>query len=137
MGDLVRLTGIHKYFGGVKALQGVDFDLRAGEVHALVGENGAGKSTLMRVLGGEHVPTHGAVAIDGSEIRFASPQEAIDRGIVVIHQEMALAGDLTVAENIFMGQLPGVIRWPDLPASCLWDTELACTAPPPPRHSQC
>lgn len=114
MGDLVRLTGIHKYFGGVKALQGVDFDLRAGEVHALVGENGAGKSTSMRVLGGEHVPTHGTVAIDGHDIRFSSPQEAIDRGIVVIHQEMALAGDLTVAENIFMGQLPGVIRWPDL-----------------------
>lgn len=111
MGEIVRLTGIHKHFGGVKALQGVDFDLRAGEVHALVGENGAGKSTLMRVLGGEHVPTHGRVSIDGDTIRFASPQEAIDRGIVVIHQEMALAGDLTVAENIFMGQLPGLIRW--------------------------
>ncbi|WP_194093946.1 sugar ABC transporter ATP-binding protein [Marivivens aquimaris] len=114
MAEIVRLRGIHKYFGGVKALQGVDFDLREGEVHALVGENGAGKSTLMRVLGGEHTPTHGTVSIDGKEIRFANPQAAIDEGIVVIHQEMALAGDLTVAENIFLGELPGFINWPDL-----------------------
>lgn len=114
MSEIVRLTGIHKYFGGVRALQGVDFDLRAGEVHALVGENGAGKSTLMRVLGGEHQPTQGTVEIDGAEITFGGPHEAIDKGITVIHQEMALAGDLTVAENIFLGELPRFINWPDL-----------------------
>lgn len=114
MTEIVRLTGIHKYFGGIKALQGVDFDLRSGEVHALVGENGAGKSTLMRVLGGEHIPTHGKVTIDGEETHFSNPHAAIDRGIVVIHQEMALAGDLTVAENIFLGELPSIINWPDL-----------------------
>ena len=116
MADIVRLSGIHKHFGGIRALQGVDFDLRPGEVHALVGENGAGKSTLMRVLGGEHQPTQGTVEIDGREVHFTGPQHAIDQGIVVIHQEMALAGDLTVAENIFLGRLPGIINWSDLRA---------------------
>lgn len=116
MSDIVRLSGIHKYFGGVRALQGVDFDLRPGEVHALVGENGAGKSTLMRVLGGEHVPTQGTVEIDGVETQFTGPHAAIEKGIVVIHQEMALAGDLTVAENIFLGELPAIINWRDLRA---------------------
>lgn len=109
--EIIRLTGIHKRFGGVHALRGVDFDLRQGEVHALLGENGAGKSTLMRVLGGEHLPSQGVVRVDGAEMRFASPQEAKARGITVIHQEMALAGDLTVAENIFLGELPALIDW--------------------------
>ncbi len=81
---------------------------------ALVGENGAGKSTLMRVLGGEHQPTEGTVQIDGAQITFGGPHEAIDKGITVIHQEMALAWDLTVAENIFLGELPRSINWPDL-----------------------
>lgn len=114
MSELIRLRGIHKSFGGVKALRGVDFDLRAGEVHALIGENGAGKSTLMRVVGGEHRPTEGTLWVDGAETDFARPDEAISKGITVIHQEMALANDLTVAENIFMAELPGVIRWADL-----------------------
>lgn len=114
MSEIVRLAGIHKYFGGVRALQGVDFDLRSGEVHALIGENGAGKSTLMRVLGGEHSPTHGTVEVDENTANFGSPNEAIARGITVIHQEMALAGDLTVAENIFLGELPGIINWSEL-----------------------
>ena len=111
MAEIIRLAGIHKRFGGVHALRGVDFDLRTGEVHALLGENGAGKSTLMRVLGGEHQPSEGTVSVDGAEVRFAAPQEAKARGITVIHQEMALAGDLTVAENIFLGALPRLIDW--------------------------
>lgn len=111
MSEIVRLTNIHKHFGGVRALQGVDFDLRAGEVHALVGENGAGKSTLMRVLGGEYAPTIGDVEIDGEQTQFSGPSDAIAQGIAIIHQEMALAGDLTVAENLFLGEIPAIINW--------------------------
>lgn len=114
MAEIIRMRGIKKSFGGVRALNGVDFDLNTGEVHALIGENGAGKSTLMRVLGGEHTPSDGALLIDGAEVQLSSPHDAKQRGITIIHQEMALAGDLTVAENIFLGELPGLINWPAL-----------------------
>ena len=111
MAELARLTAITKSFGGVRALRGVDFDLLAGEVHALVGENGAGKSTLMRVLGGEMAPSAGEVRIDGKPVEFHGPREARAHGIAIIHQELALAPDLSVAENIFLGELSGVIVW--------------------------
>jgi len=107
--ELVQLKSISKSFGGIHALRSVDFNVRPGEVHALLGENGAGKSTLMRVLGGEMVPSHGEVIIDGVPVVFRDPRAARALGIVVIHQELALAPDLTVAENIFLGELPGVI----------------------------
>ncbi|OJF97669.1 sugar ABC transporter ATP-binding protein [Pararhizobium antarcticum] len=109
MTELVQLKSISKSFGGIHALRSVDFDVRPGEVHALLGENGAGKSTLMRVLGGEMVPSSGEVIIDGVPVLFRDPRAARALGIVVIHQELALAPDLTVAENIFLGELPGVI----------------------------
>ncbi|PST17350.1 sugar ABC transporter ATP-binding protein [Mesorhizobium plurifarium] len=111
MENLVELSGIRKSFGGVHALQGVDFALRAGEVHALLGENGAGKSTLMRVLGGEYRAEAGTVKVAGEEPHFRSPSDAISKGIAIIHQEMALATDLTVAENIFLSEIPSVISW--------------------------
>jgi ribose transport system ATP-binding protein len=114
MTELARLTGITKSFGGVHALKGVDFDVQSGEVHALLGENGAGKSTLMRVLGGEMHPSSGTVTIGGTEVDFRDPRAARALGITVIHQELALAPDLSVAENIFLGELPGVISWPAL-----------------------
>src|SRR3978361_1513650 len=110
MPDLVTMTGIQKRFGGVAALKGVDFNLRAGEVHALLGENGAGKSTMMGVLSGKLRPDGGGIAFDGKPVRFASPRDAIDCGIEMIHQEMALAPDLSVAENIFLGTLPSAIN---------------------------
>ncbi|MGV3553318.1 sugar ABC transporter ATP-binding protein [Rhizobium sp.] len=116
MDNLVELSGIRKSFGGVKALQGVDFALRSGEVHALLGENGAGKSTLMRVLGGEHIPTSGTVKVAGAEPNFRTPSDAMAQGIAIIHQEMALATDLTVAENIFLSEIPTLISWRDLRA---------------------
>ncbi|MBY3465833.1 sugar ABC transporter ATP-binding protein [Rhizobium laguerreae] len=106
MTELVKLKSISKSFGGIHALKSVDFDVRRGEVHALLGENGAGKSTLMRVLGGEMVPSHGEVVIDDKQVVFRDPRDARALGIVVIHQELALAPDLTVAENIFLGELP-------------------------------
>ena len=108
---LVELVGIDKRFAGIHALSGVDLTIRPGEVHSMVGENGAGKSTLMRVLGGEHRPDAGEIRIDGKAVRLSGPVDAIARGISVIHQEMALAPDLTVAENIFLGELPARIGW--------------------------
>jgi ribose transport system ATP-binding protein len=111
MSDLLTLTGITKSFGGVRALKGVDFSLRTGEVHALLGENGAGKSTLMRVVGGEIVPESGTMTFQGHALQLSDPRAAADRGIAVIHQELALAPDLTVAENIFLRELPATISW--------------------------
>ena len=111
MAELAKLTAITKSFGGVRALRGVDFDVQEGEVHALIGENGAGKSTLMRVLGGEIVPSSGELRLAGERVEFRDPRAARSRGITIIHQEMALAPDLSVAENIFLGELPGVIAW--------------------------
>ncbi|MCB8881941.1 sugar ABC transporter ATP-binding protein [Acidisoma cellulosilytica] len=111
MSDLLTLTGITKSFGGVRALKGVDFSLRAGEVHALLGENGAGKSTLMRVVGGELQPEAGSITFEGRSLTLADPKAAADLGIAVIHQELALAPDLSVAENIFMRELPAAISW--------------------------
>ena len=111
MSDLVSMSGIQKRFGGVAALKGVDFSLRAGEVHALLGENGAGKSTLMGVLSGKLAPDGGTIAFNDKKLRFGSPRDAIDVGIEMIHQEMALAPDLSVAENIFLGSLPVAISW--------------------------
>ncbi|HUZ63378.1 MAG TPA: sugar ABC transporter ATP-binding protein [Acetobacteraceae bacterium] len=100
---LLRMRGIEKRFGGVHALRGVDFDLRAGEVHALLGENGAGKSTLMGILSGAVAPDRGEVAIDGMAVRFASPREAQAAGIAMIPQELDLIPGLDIAANLFLG----------------------------------
>lgn len=104
---LVELRGITKSFGPVAVLKGVNLSLRAGEVHALLGENGAGKSTLMKVLGGYHVPSEGSITIDGQTVTFKSSQDAEALGIILIHQEFNLVEDLTVAQNIYLGREPG------------------------------
>ena len=114
MTERVKLVRIVKHFGGVHALRGVDFDCRSGEVHSLIGENGAGKSTLMRVLGGEHRPDAGEGWIEGEKLAFGDPRATRAQGVTVIHQELALAPDLTVAENIFLGELSAFISWGDL-----------------------
>jgi ribose transport system ATP-binding protein len=101
---LLRLTGIAKRFGAVRALTGVSFELRAGEVHALMGENGAGKSTLMNIVGGVLQPDDGEIEIDGVAVRIASPAAAQAAGVGLVHQEIALCPDISVAENIFMAQ---------------------------------
>ena len=106
MTDLVRMSAIDKRFPGVHALKSVDFDLRAGEVHALMGENGAGKSTLMKVLSGVYQPDGGTVTLDGQAVTLPSPKAARDLGIGIIHQELALMRDLTVAQNIWIGREP-------------------------------
>jgi ribose transport system ATP-binding protein len=107
MGDLlVEMTDISKSFPGVLALDGARFELRPGEVHALVGENGAGKSTLMKVLGGIYHRDGGTIKVKGQEVEIGSPRAAQDLGISIIHQELNLMGHLTVAQNVFIGREP-------------------------------
>ena len=98
--------GVSKHFGATVALDGVDFDVDAGEIHAVVGENGAGKSTLIRILGGVWRPDRGTIRVDGAERHFASPRDAIAAGIVTIPQELRLVPALSIAENIALGDLP-------------------------------
>src|SRR5437016_11591727 len=110
---LIELRGIGKRFGGVTALEGVDFDLRAGEIHALLGENGAGKSTLIKILGGIHRPDTGVIQVDGRVVNIHDVADADRLGIRLIHQELSLAANLSVAENIFLGREPGRFGWLD------------------------
>ena len=106
MQTLLKLTDISKAFGGVQALRGVSFDLRAGEVHALVGENGAGKSTLIKVITGAHRPDAGALEVQGRPVSDNDPGRARALGIAAIYQQPALFPDLTVAENVALGREP-------------------------------
>ncbi len=100
------MKNISKSFPGVKALQNVDFQLKAGEVHALLGENGAGKSTLIKVLGGINIPEEGEIFIEGEKVSITGVNAARDNGISIIHQELVLVPHMTVAENIFLGREP-------------------------------
>jgi len=105
MGEtILKMQGIQKYFSGVHALKGVDFDLRAGEVHALMGENGAGKSTLIKVLCGIHNKDGGSIEYLGEQVSFSNIGESQAAGISVIHQELNMMNDLTVAQNMFIGR---------------------------------
>ena len=103
---MLEMTGIQKYFPGVHALDNCQFNLKAGEVHALIGENGAGKSTLMKILSGVYIKDGGTVTLDGKEINVRSTLEAQHLGISIIHQEINLMQDLTVSENIYIGREP-------------------------------
>ena len=99
---------------GLKALDGVSLEVRRGEVHAVVGENGAGKSTLMKILGGIISRDAGRTDLEGREVSFSSPREAIAAGIAVIHQELSVLPTLNVVENLFMGRMPtrrGRVQW--------------------------
>ncbi|HEY0598010.1 ATP-binding cassette domain-containing protein, partial [Sphingopyxis sp.] len=102
----LTLAGIGKQFPGVVALDGVGFSVRAGEARGLMGENGAGKSTLLKILGGEYRPEAGGLAIDGTECSFTSPADSQAAGVAIIHQELQLAPDLSVAENMLLGAYP-------------------------------
>ncbi len=103
---LLRMEGIYKSFPGVQALSDARFDLRYGEVHALVGENGAGKSTLMKILGGIYNKDAGHVTLEGQEVEITSPAMAQHLGISIVHQELNLMPHLTVGQNIFIGREP-------------------------------
>ncbi len=106
---LLKLTGIEKRFPGVLALHNVDFTLRKGEIHALMGENGAGKSTLIKILTGVYTKDAGKILIDGEEANIHSPQDAQNSGISTVYQEITLCPNLTVAENIFIGRDRGAL----------------------------
>ncbi|WP_295148818.1 sugar ABC transporter ATP-binding protein [Saccharopolyspora sp.] len=108
---LVRLDDVSKRFPGVVAVSGVHLDVRAGEVHVLAGENGAGKSTLMKLVAQVEEPSSGTVEVDGRPVSFRGPAAARRLGISMVHQEFALAPDLSVAENLFIGHEPGSAGW--------------------------
>jgi simple sugar transport system ATP-binding protein len=101
---LLEARGLRKSFGAVRALDGADFELEEGEIHALVGDNGAGKSTLIKVISGVHHADGGSLAIDGKTVRFSSPHDAQDAGIETVYQDLALAGTLDAASNVFLGR---------------------------------
>lgn len=105
MSVLLELRGISKRFGASRALSGVDFSLQAGEIHALCGENGAGKSTLMNIIDGIHRPDEGGIVLNGEKVVIDGPAHAMRLGIGLVHQEIALCADATVAENIFMPEI--------------------------------
>src|SRR6185436_2392211 len=115
MPPILQLSEVTKHFGAVRALKGVSFDLRAGEVHALLGENGAGKSTLIKIITGAHEPDSGSIEIDGKQLFRLTPGSAHASGIVAIYQQPALFPDLSVAENIALAlEKPSplrAIRW--------------------------
>ena len=112
---LLRLTNISKSFAGVHALRGIQLELQAGEVHALLGENGAGKSTLVKVITGVHQPDTGEIYLNGRRLHLTDPREAAALGISAIYQELSIFPDLDIAENIFVGRQPtragGLVDW--------------------------
>ena len=101
--DSIEMRGITKRFPGVLASDHVDFDVKSGEVHALLGENGAGKSTLMKILYGMYHPDEGEILMNGKPVTISSPTDAINLGIGMIHQHFMLVPSLTVAENVALG----------------------------------
>jgi len=111
MGVVLEVTNLSKSFPGVKALTSIDFDLRDGEIHGLMGENGAGKSTLIKIITGFHAKDDGEMVYDGEPINFGSPNDAVKHGISTVYQEINLIPLLSVAENIFLGRQPMRPRW--------------------------
>lgn len=114
MNPIIEMKHICKYFPGVKALDDVSLTVQPGEIHGLVGENGAGKSTLMKILSGAYTATSGEIWVDGKKISAPTPKAMIDNGIALIYQELMLAPNLTVGENMYLGALPkkkGVVDW--------------------------
>src|SRR3954471_10178267 len=123
----LRMEAISKSFGGVAALREVDFELLEGQVHGLVGENGAGKSTLMKIIAGVHTTFTGKMLLDGREVRFHSARDALDAGIGMVHQELSIVPDLSVAENVYLGKQPvknGAIDWKAMRAGAKQQLEM-------------
>src|SRR4051794_30539045 len=115
--EILRMEGITKRFPGVLANDAISLDVRAGEVHALLGENGAGKSTLMKILYGLQQPDAGEIYLHGERIRIGSPRAAVDHGIGMVHQHFMLVPTLTAVENVVLGlERPGLSRL-ELPAA--------------------
>ena len=102
----VQLSGVSKFYAGVRALENVDFACRRGTIHAVLGENGAGKSTLIKIMAGVVTPTVGDLTVEGRKEHFVAPSEAVRNGIVCVFQELSLMPDLTVADNISIADPP-------------------------------
>lgn len=102
--SLLRLQNVSKSFGAIEALRGIDLEVAAGEVVGLMGDNGAGKSTLVKIIAGNFTPTGGSLEIDGREVEFLRPIDARAVGVEVVYQDLALADNLTAAENVFLGR---------------------------------
>src|SRR5690606_16306928 len=115
MQPLLELRNISKSFPGVQALSKAQFEVREGEVHALLGENGAGKSTMIKLISGLYRPDEGEILLQGQPVVFHNPRDAQAAGVATIYQELSLYPELTVAENIFMGHAPrnrfGMVDW--------------------------
>ncbi len=115
MPPLIEMQGVSKHFGGIRALTDVDFILHPGEIHGLVGENGAGKSTMMKIIAGVYTDFDGSMFVEGKPARFRSTRDALAAGIGMVHQELSVVADLSVAENVFLGVQPtkagGIIDW--------------------------
>jgi len=128
---ILELEGISKFFGTVISLQDVTLRLRRGEVHCLLGDNGAGKSTLIKTLAGVHQPNRGRYLVEGAEVQFKSPREALDKGIATVYQDLALVPLMSVARNFFAGREPmrklfGLIPIMDMPyAAAVAEQKLA------------
>src|SRR5947208_11158977 len=106
-GPLLEAQGIFKYFGAITALRDVNFHVNAGEVLGVVGDNGAGKSTLMKILSGLYAPSEGVLIFEGRPVHFTSPRDARNMGIEMVYQDFALAGNMPIFENIYLGREPG------------------------------
>lgn len=115
MTPLLEVRNLSKSFGAVQALRDLSMQVAAGEVVALAGDNGAGKTTLIKAVSGVYRPTSGKVLLEGEEMNFSSPQEARERGIETIYQDLALADNLSIGANIFLGREPMTKRWGFLP----------------------
>lgn len=102
----IEFCGISKAFPGVQALSNISFSCHAGQIHSLMGENGAGKSTLLKILSGNYTPTEGEIRLKGQTVNFSNTMDALNAGIAIIYQELHLVPEMTVAENIYLGQLP-------------------------------
>lgn len=105
---LIELHGVCKYFGSVVALKDITISVRPGEVLALLGDNGAGKSTLIKTLAGVHQPSEGQLRVEGKEVRFTSPRDALDHGIATVYQDLAMVPLMSITRNFFMGREPTV-----------------------------
>jgi ABC-type sugar transport system ATPase subunit len=103
---ILKINGISKRFPGVQALQDVAFEVQKQSIHAVIGENGAGKSTLMQIIAGVHQPDAGTIEFNGETVKFTDPAEAQAKGIAIVYQELNLAPNLSIAENVFLGLEP-------------------------------
>ncbi|TNH03554.1 sugar ABC transporter ATP-binding protein, partial [Testudinibacter sp. TR-2022] len=101
----IEISNVSKHFGGIKALTDISLNVKKASIHALIGENGAGKSTLMKILSGIYIKDSGIIKVNGEEVHFTTPKSSQNKGIGIIHQELALSPDLSVAENIFLDDL--------------------------------